>query len=318
MARSSRVSKAAGQISPSDVESEKGTTTRNANPRTSSANSVTRRTVHANGEEENILDSEEAVRLANTAQENVFLFVPNLIGYARVILAALSLYYMESNPKTCTLLYGISSLLDAADGVAARRLGQATKFGAVLDMVTDRCATACLLCFLTTAYPKCAIIFQGLITLDFSSHYIHMYSSLITGSSSHKMVTSDVSWILWYYYNDSRTLFFYCAGNELFFVCLYLMAFYSTPLGLKPEWFLWPLGKGVASSLVLEAAKNPESIQAYIFRMIENLTWPQIVAVITFPIFLVKQIINAVQFWKAAKVLVGIDLAERAKNRQKK
>jgi CDP-diacylglycerol--inositol 3-phosphatidyltransferase len=318
MARSSRVSKAAGQISPSDVESEKGTITRNANSRTSSSNSVTRRTVHANGEEEEILDSEEAVRRANTAQENVFLFVPNLIGYARVILAALSLYYMKSNPKTCTLLYGFSSLLDAADGVAARRLGQATKFGAVLDMVTDRCATACLLCFLTTAYPRCAIIFQGLITLDFSSHYIHMYSSLITGSSSHKMVTSDVSWILWYYYNDSRTLFFYCAGNELFFVCLYLMDFYPTPLGLKPEWFLWPLGKGVASSLVLEAARNPDSIQASVFKMIENLTWPQIVAVITFPIFFVKQIINAVQFWKAAKVLVGIDLAEREKNRQKK
>jgi hypothetical protein len=32
-------------------------------------------------------------------------------------------------------------------------------------------------------------------------------SSLVTGSRSHKLVTSDVSRILWYYYNDSvRTL----------------------------------------------------------------------------------------------------------------
>lgn len=69
--------------------------------------------------------------------------------------------------------------------------------------LAGRCTTSCLLCFLTTAYPRCAILFQGLITLDFSSHYIHMYSSLITGSTSHKLVTSDVSWILWYYYNDS-------------------------------------------------------------------------------------------------------------------
>jgi CDP-diacylglycerol--inositol 3-phosphatidyltransferase len=59
-------------------------------------------------------------------------------GYARIVLAALSLYYMKSQPKTCTLLYGISCLLDAADGQAARMLGQSTKFGAVLDMVTDR------------------------------------------------------------------------------------------------------------------------------------------------------------------------------------
>lgn len=145
-----------------------------------------------------------------------------------------------------------------------------------------------------------------------------MYSSLITGSSSHKLVTSDVSWILWYYYNDSRTLFFYCAGNELFFVCLYLMAFYSTALGIKPEWLLWPLGRGIAASLVKSAEQNPDSIQAIVFELIKKLTWPQIVGFLTFPICFIKQAINAVQFWKAAKVLVGIDLAERAKDRQKK
>lgn len=120
-------------------------------------------------------DSQSLMKRANEAEENVFLFVPNLIGYARVILAALSLYFMKGNPKVCTLLYGVSCLLDAFDGMAARALGQSTKFGAVLDMVTDRCTTACLLCFLTAAYPRCAVIFQGLITLDFSSHYIHMY-----------------------------------------------------------------------------------------------------------------------------------------------
>lgn len=110
---------------------------------------------------------------------------------------------MQIHPKACTFLYGVSCLLDAVDGVAARRLGQSTKFGAVLDMVTDRCTTACLLCYLTKTYPKAALVFQFLITLDFSSHYIHMYSSLLTGAASHKLVTSEVSRILWYYYNDS-------------------------------------------------------------------------------------------------------------------
>ena len=33
-------------------------------------------------------------------------------------------------------------------------------------------------------------------------------SSLVTGSRSHKLVTSDVSRILWYYYNDSVSVFF--------------------------------------------------------------------------------------------------------------
>jgi hypothetical protein len=59
-------------------------------------------------------------------------------GYTRIILAGLSLHFMGYHPKYCTLLYGISCLLDAVDGQAARALGQTSKFGAVLDMVTDR------------------------------------------------------------------------------------------------------------------------------------------------------------------------------------
>lgn len=66
--------------------------------------------------------------------ENIFLFYPNLIGYARIILAVASLYYMPIHPRTCTLLYSISCLLDALDGIAARAYNQSTRFGAVLDM----------------------------------------------------------------------------------------------------------------------------------------------------------------------------------------
>lgn len=102
-----------------------------------------------------------ALDLAQAQEENVFLFVPNLIGqsvssppvqfmlnerlnplgYTRVILAGLSMHYMSTHPKFCTALYSISALLDAVDGQAARALGQTSKFGAVLDMVTDRCVS---------------------------------------------------------------------------------------------------------------------------------------------------------------------------------
>ena len=56
----------------------------------------------------------------------VFLFIPNLIGYTRVLLAASSLYFMRWHPKYCTWLYIISCLLDAFDGMAARRFKQST------------------------------------------------------------------------------------------------------------------------------------------------------------------------------------------------
>lgn len=62
------------------------------------------------------------------------------VGYSRILLAALSMHFMNYHPKYSTLAYAVSQLLDAVDGHAARALGQASKFGAVLDMVTDRYA----------------------------------------------------------------------------------------------------------------------------------------------------------------------------------
>ena len=49
---------------------------------------------------------------------------------------------MSSHPKYCTVAYVISALLDAVDGQAARALGQTSKLGAMLDMITDRSARA--------------------------------------------------------------------------------------------------------------------------------------------------------------------------------
>ncbi|KAF7322928.1 AAA domain-containing protein [Mycena chlorophos] len=226
------------------------------------------------------VEAKEALNLAQEQSENVFLFVPNLIGmrYTRIILAAVSLRYMSFHPIYCTIAYCISCLLDAVDGQAARALDQTSKFGAVLDMVTDRCTTSCLLCYLSSAYPDYAILFQALIALDFSSHYMHMYSSLVTGATSHKNIKSDVSNILWWYYNNSTTLFLVCAGNELFYVALYLMKWTSKPI---------PWGDSLPAC-----------------------TYPQLLALVSLPVCFAKNVINGVQLWKASKILVGVDIAE--------
>jgi CDP-diacylglycerol--inositol 3-phosphatidyltransferase len=47
---------------------------------------------------------------------------------------------MNRHPRVFTLIYFVSSILDVADGKAARMLDQTSKFGGVLDMVTDRWA----------------------------------------------------------------------------------------------------------------------------------------------------------------------------------
>ncbi|CAO3663861.1 unnamed protein product [Rhizopus stolonifer] len=153
---------------------------------------------------------------------------------------------MPEHPKVCVPLYCISCLLDAVDGNAARYFDQCSKFGSVLDMVTDRCTTTCLLCFLSIRYPEWTLIFQFLISLDFSSHYMHMYSSMVSGSSSHKKISEGQSWYLRIYYTNTVkqkelvecrvinfffsqiVLFIMCAGNELFFVLLYIFNFSGT------------------------------------------------------------------------------------------
>lgn len=129
-------------------------------------------------------------------------------GYIRIVLLFASLYYMPLHPRRCSGIYSISCLLDALAGYVARRYKQQTRFGAVLDMVTDRCTTACLLVFLASAWPRWSIVFQGLMALDLASHYVHMFATLIMGGvdSSHKKVDKQRSFLLHLYYTKTARI----------------------------------------------------------------------------------------------------------------
>ncbi|XP_046840721.1 CDP-diacylglycerol--inositol 3-phosphatidyltransferase-like [Xenia sp. Carnegie-2017] len=211
--------------------------------------------------------------------ENVFLFVPNLIGYARIIFAFVSFHYMADRPILFFVLYLISSLLDAFDGHFARLLGQASKFGAMLDMLTDRCASACLILMLSNFYPTYRVVFQFLISLDISSHWLHMYSSLIKGDQTHK---TSSNFFLKLYYTSRPVLFIMCAGNELFLLFLYLLHFSNGPN-------------------VFEINATPIGL------------W-SLLAYINFPIFFVKQLISLLHLVTAAQDIVAYDVAERRKS----
>uniref|UniRef100_A0A3P9LGM9 CDP-diacylglycerol--inositol 3-phosphatidyltransferase n=1 Tax=Oryzias latipes TaxID=8090 RepID=A0A3P9LGM9_ORYLA len=163
------------------------------------------------------------------SQENIFLFVPNLIGYARVLLALLSFFLMPIWPWPAVFFYLLSGLLDAFDGHAARALNQSTKFGAMLDMLTDRCATMCLLVNLSMLYPAYAFLFQLSMCLDVASHWLHLHSSTVKGSASHKSIDLSGNPVLRIYYTSKPVLFVMCAGNELFFCLLYLLHHIQEP-----------------------------------------------------------------------------------------
>jgi len=161
--------------------------------------------------------------------KDVLLFVPNLIGYARIILLVVSLFYMRTDHGIAASLYLLSGLLDALDGHAARILNQCSKFGAMLDQLTDRAATACLVVTLAFFYPDYAVLFQLSLTLDIVSHWLHLHASLMKGTS-HKSMGLDSNPVMKLYYTSRPFLFFMCAGNEVFFSMLYLLNFTEGPI----------------------------------------------------------------------------------------
>ena len=224
-------------------------------------------------------------------EENIFLFVPNLIGYARIFLALLSFWFMPTNHVMAGWCYILSGLLDAFDGHAARTFNQSTKFGAMLDMLTDRCATMCLLATLGTFYPRWLFFFQMSMTIDMSCHWIHLHTSTLQvsfavygnfvsetkapcpqGRTSHKFMDGSSNPIMKIYYTSRPVLFGMCAGNEIFYASLYLLHFTSGPF--------------------------------YLFH---------ITAILCFPVAVGKLVIALVQGYLACLNLGAVDVEERKK-----
>ena len=89
-----------------------------------------------------------------------------------------------------------SFVCDELDGRLARKFLQQSTYGAVLDMVTDRLSTAALLGILAVLYPAKAQVCVLLQALDIASHWCHMYSSLLSGGTSHKELSKHHYWLV--------------------------------------------------------------------------------------------------------------------------
>lgn len=168
--------------------------------------------------------------------------------------------------RTCGFFYLLGQGLDAVDGTAARYFGQCSKFGAVLDMLTDRMSTAVLLIVLSHLYPHAWGFFAFLVVLDIVSHWFQMYSKSIKGASSHKGSKNPM---LDFYYNFPYALLVFCVGNEFFLVCLYLLSF---------------------------ATETTESVAMLPVGVIK------LIAYVCFPIFFGKQFMNFVQLYDSVMV----------------
>ncbi|CAG7899013.1 unnamed protein product, partial [Brassica rapa] len=157
------------------------------------------------------------------AKLSVYLYIPNIVGYMRVVLNCIAFAVCFSNKTLFSLLYFFSFCCDAVDGWCARKFNQVSTFGAVLDMVTDRVSTACLLVILSQIYRP-SLVFLSLLALDIASHWLQMYSTFLSGKTSHKDVKDSTSWLFRLYYGNRLFMGYCCVSCEVLYIILFLIA----------------------------------------------------------------------------------------------
>ncbi|MEL6500542.1 MAG: CDP-alcohol phosphatidyltransferase family protein [Cyanobacteria bacterium J06623_1] len=207
----------------------------------------------------------------------VFLFIPNLIGYARFIFYLASFVsHSLGNWQLCISLYAIAFILDEFDGRAARAYNQSSNFGAALDMVADRSATAGMCLILAQLYPSYLLFFILAIALDISSHYYLIYATGMLGQGSHKDTSQWTSnRLLKLYYGSKPFMDLLILGNEVFYILLYLN---FDLIGIEFNLAGWQTD-------------------------IWQLLW-----IVCLPIYLLKQATNILQLQAAAQEIAKIDL----------
>lgn len=209
----------------------------------------------------------------------VFLYIPNIIGYLRFIFYLVSfIYHSLDNWQLCISFYAIAFILDEFDGRAARAYDQSSNFGAALDMVADRTATAGLCLILAQLYPNFLLAFIGAIALDISSHYYLIYATAMLGKASHKDSTEWASSkLMKFYYGNKTFMDGLILGNELFYILLYL------------NFYL---------------ADNYLAINDFTFYPVP------IALIVCIPIYLLKQMTNVFQLQNAAQEVAKLDLID--------
>ncbi|KAF7142412.1 hypothetical protein RHSIM_Rhsim05G0056700 [Rhododendron simsii] len=214
---------------------------------------------------------------------SVYLYIPNIIGYIRVLMNCFAFYICSSNKQLFSVLYFISFVCDALDGWFARKFNQVSTFGAVLDMVTDRISTACLLVILSQVYRP-GLVFLSLLALDIGSHWFQMYSTFLAGKASHKDVKDSTNWLFKAYYGNRIFMCYCCVACELLYITLFLLAKNQNENLTK---------------VVVEAAKQNSALAVLLVLLLVG--WA------------IKQAVNFIQMKTAADLCVDYDIIKKQK-----
>ncbi|KAG7544446.1 CDP-alcohol phosphatidyltransferase [Arabidopsis suecica] len=214
---------------------------------------------------------------------SVYLYIPNIVGYMRVLLNCIAFSVCFSNKTFFSLLYFFSFCCDVVDGWCARKFNQVSTFGAVLDMVTDRVSTACLLVILSQIYRP-SLVFLSLLALDIASHWLQMYSTFLSGKASHKDVKDSTNWLFRLYYGNRMFMGYCCVSCEVLYITLLLMAKNQT-----------------------------ENLTSVVVKSLMQISPLSLLLALSIFGWSIKQIINVIQMKTAADVCVLYDIEKQHK-----
>mmetsp|Transcript_44110 Transcript_44110/g.140423 ORF Transcript_44110/g.140423 Transcript_44110/m.140423 type:complete len:146 (+) Transcript_44110:449-886(+) len=140
-------------------------------------------------------------------------------------------------------------------------------------------------------HPEHFGIFLTLIVIDITSHWFHMYSSLVEKKATHKDVGVEKNWLLRHYYGSRIFMGWCCVSAEVCYLAVYLFHWEK-----YRRWAM--LGLPALQGVLLYP---PYSTSQGV---------PLVVAVIalTLPGTIMKQVLNLLQLRSACNTLVDHDL----------
>ena len=96
----------------------------------------------------------------------VIFFLPNLLGYARILLSFVGLHFSSNNPRLAACIWIFSASLDLIDGILARALKQTSSFGVLLDIVADNVLRSSVWIAASAADPSYRVVTCVVISLE--------------------------------------------------------------------------------------------------------------------------------------------------------
>jgi|GEM_PF-5655011 len=172
---------------------------------------------------------------------SVYNYWPNRVDYMRFFLLVIAIFLITPYPMTALALIITSCLLDALDGLLARKLNQSSVLGSALDFAIDRITLILMTVTLLHIQPRLWIFWLFILILDSASHFMHLYASLPQSQLNHKNLDASENKFLQQYYNNKAVLFTSCLVHDLFLCVIFVYHYYPSKWILA-LWVLFGIG----------------------------------------------------------------------------